>query len=36
GLGAALSELPFNALQAIVGAFGGYGVYIAVTKALPQ
>ena len=36
GLGAALSELPFNAIQAGVGAFGGYGVYIAVTKALPQ
>ena len=36
GFGAALSELPFNAIQAVVGAFGGYGVYIAVTKALPQ
>jgi uncharacterized membrane protein len=36
GLGAALSELPFNAIQAVVGAFGGYAVYIAVTKALPK
>jgi len=35
GLGAALSEVPFNVIQAVVGAFGGYGVYIAVKKALP-
>jgi uncharacterized membrane protein len=36
GFGAAVSELPFNALQAVVGAFGGFGVYLAVTKALPE
>jgi uncharacterized membrane protein len=36
GLGAAISELPFNAIQAGVGAFGGYAVYIAVTRALPK
>lgn len=36
GLGAALSEVPFNVIQAVVGAFGGYAVYVAVTKALPK
>jgi len=36
GMGAALSEAPFNVIQAIVGSFGGYGVYIAVKKALPE
>jgi len=36
GLGAALSEVPFNLIQAIVGSFGGLGVYIAVKRALPQ
>jgi uncharacterized membrane protein len=36
GLGAALSEVPFNVIQAVVGAFGGFGVYIAVKKALPK
>jgi uncharacterized membrane protein len=36
GLGAALSEVPFNLIQAFVGAFGGFLVYRAVRKALPQ
>ncbi|MEW5818460.1 MAG: ECF transporter S component [Spirochaetota bacterium] len=36
GLGAAVSELPFNAIQALVGAFGGYAVYLAVKSALPR
>jgi uncharacterized membrane protein len=36
GLGAALGELPFNAIQAGVGAFGGFGVWVAVRKALPK
>lgn len=37
GLASAISELfPWNILQAIVGAFGGYGVYVAVKKALPK
>jgi len=36
GLGAALSEVPFNFIQAIVGSFGGFGVYMAVKRALPQ
>jgi uncharacterized membrane protein len=36
GFGAALSELPFNVIQAVVGAFGGYGVYVAVKAAIPQ
>ena len=36
GLGAALSEIPFNIIQALVGSFGGYAVYIAVIKALPK
>jgi uncharacterized membrane protein len=36
GLAAAWAEVPFNALQAVVGAFGGYGVYTAVRRALPE
>jgi uncharacterized membrane protein len=36
GLAAALSEVPFNIIQAVVGAFGGYGVYKAVSRALPS
>ena len=36
GIGPALSEAPFNVIQAVVGAFGGYGVYKAVMKALPK
>jgi len=36
GLGAALSEVPFNLIQAFVGAFGGFLVFKAVIKALPQ
>ncbi len=36
GFGAALGEIPFNIIQAVVGAFGGYLVYMAVIKALPQ
>jgi uncharacterized membrane protein len=36
GLAAALSEVPFNMIQVVVGAFGGYFVYVAVMKALPQ
>jgi uncharacterized membrane protein len=36
GIAAALSEVPFNVIQAVVGAFGGYGVYKAVSKALPS
>ena len=36
GLAAALSEAPFNLIQAIVGVFGGFGVFVAVKKALPQ
>jgi hypothetical protein len=36
GFGAALSELPFNLIQAVVGAVGGFLVYRAVVKALPE
>jgi uncharacterized membrane protein len=36
GIGGALSEVPFNLIQAFVGAFGGYFVHKAVMKALPQ
>jgi hypothetical protein len=36
GLAAALSEVPFNLIQAFVGAFGGYLVFKAVLKALPK
>ena len=36
GLGAALSEVPFNLIQAFVGSFGGFLVYKAVMRALPQ
>ena len=36
GWAAALSELPFNLLQAAVGATGGLAVYRAVTLALPR
>jgi len=35
GFAAALSELPFNIIQAIVGGFGGYLIYNAVRMALP-
>jgi uncharacterized membrane protein len=35
GLAAALSEIPVNLGQAVVGAFGGYGVYRAVIRAFP-
>jgi uncharacterized membrane protein len=35
GLAAALSEVPFNLIQAFVGAFGGYLVFKAVMRALP-
>ncbi len=35
GLGAAVSEVPFNIIQAVSGAVGGYFVFIAVIKALP-
>jgi len=36
GQAAALSELPFNAIQAVVGAIGGVAVYKGVMLALPQ
>lgn len=36
GLAAALSELPFNIIQATVGGLGGISVYKAVKIALPQ
>lgn len=36
GLAAAISELMFNLTQAVVGSVGGYVVFIAVKKALPQ
>ncbi len=36
GLGAAVSEVPFNIIQAVSGAVGGYFVFIAVKKALPS
>jgi len=36
GMAAALSEVPFNLIQAFVGAFGGYLVFKAVIKALPK
>jgi uncharacterized membrane protein len=36
GLAAALSETPVNIGQAVVGAFGGYGVYRAVIRAFPS
>jgi uncharacterized membrane protein len=36
GLGPALSELPFNLIQAFVGAYGGYLVFAGVNKALPS
>jgi len=35
GWAAALSELPFNLIQAVVGAVGGLSVYKAVTLAFP-
>jgi len=36
GFAAALSEVPFNLIQAVVGVIGGFGVFLAVKKALPQ
>ena len=36
GFGAALSEVPFNLIQAFVGSFGGFLVYRLVMMALPQ
>lgn len=36
GKAAALSELPFNLLQAAAGGIGGFVVYKAVALALPQ
>ncbi len=36
GLGAAVSEVPFNIIQAVSGSVGGYFVFIAVIKALPS
>ena len=36
GFGAAVSEVPFNIIQAASGAVGGYFVFIAVIKALPS
>jgi len=35
GIAAAVSEVPFNIIQAVSGAVGGYFVFIAVKKALP-
>ncbi len=35
GYTAALSELPFNLIQAIIGAFGGSAIYKGVKTALP-
>ncbi|MGQ0551710.1 MAG: ECF transporter S component [Planctomycetota bacterium] len=36
GLAAAVSELPFNAVQAVVGAVGGIAVHRGVQLAFPQ
>jgi uncharacterized membrane protein len=36
GLSAAVSELPFNVIQAAIGGIGGYVIYKAVILALPQ
>lgn len=36
GFGAALSELPFNLIQAAAGAIGGFAVFRAVNLAFPQ
>ncbi len=36
GIGAALSELPFNLIQAIVGVYGGLIVYLLVSKAFSE
>ena len=36
GLAAALSELPFNLIQAVVGAIGGFLIYKGVKLALPE
>lgn len=36
GIAAAASELPFNVIQAFVGAYGGLLVYGGVIKALPK
>lgn len=36
GFASALSELPFNLIQAIAGAYGGYLVYAAVMRALKK
>ena len=36
GFSAALSELPFNLIQALVGAIGGFSIYKGVSMALPQ
>jgi uncharacterized membrane protein len=36
GFSAALSELPFNIIQATVGAFGGIAVYKGVSLAFPS
>lgn len=35
GLAAAISELPFNLVQAVVGALGGFAVYKGVELGLP-
>lgn len=35
GFSAAISELPFNAIQALLGAIGGYFIYKSVKAALP-
>ncbi len=36
GIGAALSEVPFNLIQAVVGVYGGLLVYILVNKAFVE
>ena len=36
GLAAAMSELPFNIVQAAVGAIGGAAIYYGVQKAFPS
>lgn len=36
GLAAALSELPFNLIQAVVGAIGGFLIFKGVKLALPE
>lgn len=36
GFSAAISNLPFNAIQAVIGAIGGFLIYKAIISALPR